>query len=66
MFTNLHSALSQLDMDLTTKGVVLTDAIKFIEWSNEKLNFSQKKEQEANEEPKEPDYSSCRSSSVNA
>lgn len=47
MFTNLHSASSQLYMDLTTKGVVLTDAIKFIEWSNEKLNFSQKKEQKS-------------------
>ena len=41
-------------MDLTTKGTVLTDAIKFLEWSNEKLNFSQKKEQEDNEESKEP------------
>jgi hypothetical protein len=42
-------------MDLTTKGVILTDAIKFLEWSNEKLNFSQKKGQEDNEESKEPD-----------
>ena len=42
-------------MDLTTKGVILTDAIKFLEWSNEKLNFSQKKEHEDNEEFKEPD-----------
>ena len=30
-------------MDLTTNGVVLTDAIEFIEWSNEKLNFLQRK-----------------------
>jgi hypothetical protein len=52
-------------MDLTTTGVVLTDAIEFIEWSNKKLNLSQKKEQEVNEESKEPDYSSCRRSSVN-
>ena len=37
-------------MDLTTNGVVLTDAIEFIEWSNEKLNFLQKKEEEDNED----------------
>jgi hypothetical protein len=53
-------------MDLTTTGVVITDAIEFIEWSNEKFNFSQKKEQEVNEESKEPDYNSCRSAYVNA
>ena len=37
-------------MDLTTNGVVLTDAIEFIEWSSEKLNFLQKKEEEDNED----------------
>jgi hypothetical protein len=54
-------------MDFTPNGVVLlTYAIKFIEWSNEKLNFSQRKKQNDDEESKEPDYSSCRSSSVHA
>ena len=43
MLANLHSAFVAADMDLTTNGVVLTDAIEFIEWSNEKLNFLQRK-----------------------
>jgi hypothetical protein len=50
MLANLHSAFVAADMDLTTNGVVLTDAIEFIEWSNEKLNFLQKKEEEDNED----------------
>lgn len=37
-------------MDLTTNGVVITYAIEFIEWSNKKLNFLQKKEEEDNED----------------
>jgi hypothetical protein len=37
-------------MDLTINGVVLTNAIEFIEWSNKKLNFLQKKEEEDNED----------------
>jgi uncharacterized membrane protein YukC len=36
-------------MDLTTNGVVITDAIKFVQTNKEKLMSSQK-------EDKEPDY----------
>jgi hypothetical protein len=46
--------------------VLIIDAIKFIELPNKKFNFSQNEEQKNDEEFKEPDYSSCRSSSVNA
>ena len=40
-------------MDLTTNGVVITNAIKFVQTSKEKLTMSTKEE---NEESKEPDY----------
>ena len=40
-------------MDLTTNGVVITDAIKFVQTKKEKLNMSTKEE---NKESKEPDY----------
>jgi hypothetical protein len=40
-------------MDLTTNGVVITDAIKFIQTNKEKLTMSSK---EDDKEPKEPDY----------
>jgi predicted transcriptional regulator len=40
-------------MDLTTNGVVITDAIKFVQTNKEKLMTSQKAN---NEESKEPDY----------
>ena len=40
-------------MDLTTNGVVITNAIKFVQTSKEKLTMSTK---EVNEESKEPDY----------
>jgi hypothetical protein len=40
-------------MDLTTNGVVITDAIKFIQTNKEKLTMSSK---EDDNESKEPDY----------
>jgi hypothetical protein len=39
-------------MDLTTNGVVITDAIKFVQKNKEKLTMSTKEE---NKESKEPD-----------
>jgi predicted transcriptional regulator len=41
-------------MDLTTNGVVITDAIKFVQANKEKLAMSTKEENE--KESKEPDY----------
>jgi hypothetical protein len=41
-------------MDLTTNGVVITDAIKFVQTNKEKLMFA--KEGENGKESKEPDY----------
>jgi hypothetical protein len=40
-------------MDLTTNGVVITDAIKFVQTNKEKL---MSKKEDDNKEPKEPDY----------
>ena len=42
-------------MDLTTNGVVITDAIKFIQTNKEKLTMSTK-EDDNGKESKEPDY----------
>ena len=41
-------------MDLTTNGVVITDAIKFVQTSKEKLTMSKKEDDD--KESKEPDY----------
>jgi hypothetical protein len=41
-------------MDLTTNGLVITDAIKFIQTNKEKLTISTKKEDD--KECKEPDH----------
>jgi hypothetical protein len=43
-------------MDLTTNGVVITDAIKFIQTNKEKLTMSTKEEDKDSKEGKEPDY----------
>jgi hypothetical protein len=44
-------------MDLTTNGVVITDAIKFVQTNKEKLTMSTKKEDNGSKENKEePDY----------
>jgi hypothetical protein len=43
-------------MDLTTNGVVITDAIKFVQTNKEKLTMSTKKEDKGNKQSKEPDY----------
>ena len=40
-------------MDLTTTGVVITDAIRFIQTNKEKLTMSSKEDEK---ESKEPDY----------
>ena len=40
-------------IELTTNGVVITDAIKFVQTNKEKLSMSTKEE---NKESKEPDY----------
>jgi hypothetical protein len=40
-------------MDLTTNGVVITDAIKFVQSSKKKLTMYK---EEDNKESKEPDY----------
>ena len=42
-------------MDLTTNGVVITDAIKFVQTNKEKLTMSTKEDKNG-EESKEPDY----------
>jgi hypothetical protein len=43
-------------MDLTTKGVVITDAINFVQTNKEKLTMSIKKEYKSSKESKEPNY----------
>ena len=43
-------------MDLTTNGVVITDAIKFVQTNKEKLSMSTKEEDKDSNESKEPDY----------
>jgi hypothetical protein len=44
-------------MDLTTNGVVITDAIKFVQTSKVKLTTTMStKENNNDREPKEPDY----------
>jgi hypothetical protein len=43
-------------MDLTTNGVVITDAIKFVQTNKEKLAMSTKGEENNGKESKEPDY----------
>src|SRR5215217_9303035 len=43
-------------MDLTTNGVVITDAIKFVQTNKEKLTMSGKEENNGSKESNEPDY----------
>jgi hypothetical protein len=43
-------------MDLTTNGVIITDAIKFVQTNKDKLAISTKKEDNGSKENKEPDY----------
>ena len=38
-------------MDLTTNGVVITDAIKFVQINKEKLTMSSKEDDKESEEP---------------
>jgi hypothetical protein len=54
-------------MDLTTNGVVITDAIKFVQTNSEKLTtMSTKEDNNSSKEPREAtivDSSSCSTSS---
>ena len=43
-------------MNLTTNGVVITDAIKFVQTNKEKLTTMSTKEEDNGKESKEPDY----------
>jgi predicted transcriptional regulator len=43
-------------MDLTTNGVIITDAIKFVQTNKEKLTTMSKKEDNDNNDSEEPDY----------
>ena len=43
-------------MDLTTNGVVITDAIKFVRTNKEKLTAISSKEDNGSKESEEPDY----------
>jgi hypothetical protein len=43
-------------MNLTTNGVVITDAIKFVQTNKEKLTTMPKKEDSGNKESEEPNY----------
>ena len=43
-------------MDLTTNGVVITDAIKFVQTNKEQLTAMSSKEDNGSKESKEPDY----------
>ena len=43
-------------MDLTTNGVVITDAIKFVQTNKEKLTAMSSKEDNGSKESEEPDY----------
>ena len=51
---SLINDCNKYKMDLTTNGVVITDAIKFVQTNKEKLTMSIKEENE--KESKEPDY----------
>jgi hypothetical protein len=42
--------------DLTTNGVIITDAIKFVHTNKDKLTTMSTNEEENGNEPKEPDY----------
>src|SRR5215204_857696 len=43
-------------MDLTTNGVVVTDAIKLVQTNKEKLTMSSKEDNNGSKESNEPDY----------
>ena len=51
---SLNNDCKKYKMDLTTNGVVITDAIKFVQTNKERLAISAKKENE--KESNEPDY----------
>jgi hypothetical protein len=59
--TKLHARAIANDcyryiMNLTTNGVVITDAIKFVQTNKEKLTTMSTKEEDNDKESKEPDY----------
>ena len=51
----LINECNKYKMDITTNGVVITDAIKFVQTNKEKLTMS-KMEDNRNKESEEPDY----------
>jgi predicted ribonuclease YlaK len=51
----LANDCNKYKMDLTTNGVVLTDAIKFVQTNKKKLTISTKQDN-GSKESKEPDY----------
>ena len=51
----LINECNKYKMDITTNGVVITDAIKFVQTNKEKLTMS-KMEDNGNKESEEPDY----------
>ena len=53
---SLINDCNKYKMDLTTNGVVITDAIKFVQTNKEKLSMSTKEEDKGSKENKEPDY----------
>ncbi len=52
---SLINDCNKYKMDLTTNGVVITDAIKFVQTNKEKLTTCSK-EEDNGKESKEPDY----------
>jgi predicted transcriptional regulator len=52
----LINECNKYKMDLTTNGVVISDAIKFVQTNQEKLTMSAKEEDKGSKESKEPDY----------
>jgi hypothetical protein len=52
---DLINDYNKYKMDLTTNGVVITDAIKFVRTNKEKLTMSTE-EEENGKESREPDY----------
>ena len=52
---SLINDCNKYKMDLTTNGVVITDAIKFVQTNKEKLTMSSKEDNDS-KESKEPDY----------
>jgi hypothetical protein len=53
---SLINDCNKYKMDLTTNGVIITDAIKFVQTNKEKVTMSTMEEDNGSKENKEPDY----------